>query len=171
MNNFKKPILLLIVFHVALFLTFASENSAPDIYKYMSNILAQDKEGHNCILDSDIVIYASRLYFEGKHIESIRILKKLRKDHDSIYWLWKNEIAVCDKLCDKRGDISETNKYKNYIQDNESYFISNKNLGRYFPSFKRYKECEKVYPSNEFLPEMIIYYQNVKKVNELKLKK
>jgi len=171
MNKCKQLLLVLVVFCVSFCLAFADEKSNFDIYKYMANILAPAEEGHNSILDSDIVIYSSRLYYQGQFFESIRILKHLKPDHDSIYWLWKNEIAICDKLCSINKKGPEANQYKNYIKENGSYFVYNNNIGRYFPSLKRYQESEKVYSSNEFLPEMNIYNQNVKKVNELKLKK
>jgi hypothetical protein len=142
-----------------------------DIYDYMSKILAPDQDGHKCILDEDIVIYASRLYFEGKHLDSIKILKKVHLDHDSIYWLWKNEIAICDALVNLNKANKTYGLFRDYVAKNTSYFTWDGNLKRYFPNERRLEESKAAYPGNEFLPEMQIYYYNLEKVKELKLKK
>ncbi len=142
-----------------------------DIYEYMSKILAPDEHGHEGILDEDIVVYASKLYFEGKHLESIKILKKVHLDHDSIYWLWKNEIAICDALVNLNKGDKSYRPFKDYVAKNTSYFTWDKTFNRYFPNKKRLEESKAVYPKNEFFPEMQIYYSNLEKAKELKLKK
>ncbi len=142
-----------------------------DIYDYMANILAPDEDGHKCILDADIVVYASKLYFEGKHLDSIKILNKVHLDHDSIYWLWKNEIAICDVLVNLNKRNIPYELFTDYIAKNPSYFTWDETFKRYFPNERRLEESKAVYPGNEFLPEMQIYYRNLRKVKELKLKK
>jgi len=123
------------------------------------------KNGHGCILDEDIIVYSSKLYFEGKYLESIELLKKLKLDHDSIYWLWKNELAVADKQTEK----SET-KYIEYIKANNDYFVYQEELKRYLPSKKRLEESKSVYPNNEFLPEMETFYKNIEKIEALPIR-
>jgi hypothetical protein len=133
-----------------------------DIYDYISKILAPDQDGHKCILDKDVVVYPSRLYFDGKHIDSINILKKVHFDHDSLYWLWKNEIAICDAL----GYLNKANitygLFRDYVAKNASYFTWDGNLKRYFPNEKHLEESKVVYTANEFLREIQIYYNNLK---------
>ena len=137
------------------------------IYSQFEYVESYKGEHDGCldILDEDIVIYASKLYFDGKYLDSIKILNKVHLDHDSIYWLCKNEIAIAD-------DVSKNSNtaYNKYIADHPSYFIFDKNLKRYIPTDKRFEESKKVYPNNEFLPEMEIYYSNIGKLKSLKIK-
>jgi hypothetical protein len=155
-------------------ISFGEESRPPaeneDINDYMSKILAPDENGHRCILDEDIVVYASKLYFETKYLDSIKILKKVHLDHDSIYWLWKNEIAICDAVVNLDKQNQKHKSFLKYITENSSYFIFDVKLKRYFPSTKRLQESRDIYPNNEFLPEMQIYYRNVEKMKQLKLK-
>lgn len=175
MKVMKKYFLLIILIVLIASNAFAepvvskNPSTTSDIYEYMEEIL-QGEEGHNCILDADIVVYASRLYFEKRHIDSIQILKKVHLDHDSIYWLWKNEIALCDELVLLESSSEKYRLYMEYIENNKSYFIFDENLKRHFPSNKRREESMGVYPNNEFLPEMNIYYHNLEVVRKLRLK-
>ncbi len=128
-------------------------SDAVDIYDYMSKILTPDQDGHKCILDKDVVVYTSRLYFEGKHLHSIKILKKVHFDHDYLYWLWKNGIAICGALVYlNKANITYGLLKTMWLRTSVIYL--GRNLKRYFPNKKHLEESKAVYPTNEFLPEM-----------------
>ena|SRR4030065_1420664 len=175
MKNLFRLLIIGVCLFVNLQISIADKFRPPtdkeDIYNYMSNILVKDKDGCGDILDSDVVIYASRLYFERKYIDSIKILKKVHLDHDSIYWLWKNEIAICDNLVNLDKNNLSYVAFVEYVTKYGDYFRFDKELQRYFPTTKRLEESKLVYPKNEFLPEMEIYYLNLKRLKNLKLKK
>jgi len=122
-------------------------------------------------LNEDVVHYASLLYFQGKHFESINWLSRLHTEDGNTYWLWKNEVALTNLLMLDDLPKKHKSRINDYIKSNRSFFVYEEALGGYVVSKLRLKQSEKVYPNNEFLNEMQQYYFLINNSLKIKLKK